>query len=242
MPRIPLLAAAALLLCAAAAGRAADKELSVDEFMDSLPSLLDAAPEPPDVSEAEVVELEEGDPETYIFIHGALARPPAPVNLGGDGRLSLLRPATGERIAAVYRGSDGAYDQAGIAALSRLLRCSSTGKEAPVSVKLLEIMDAVEDRFDSRGLTVLSGYRSPRFNKEVPGAARRSLHMLGWAADIRVPGRTPSEVAEFAEKLKAGGVGHYAAAAFVHLDSGRARRWDYKPPAPRKKSKPSPQK
>jgi uncharacterized protein YcbK (DUF882 family) len=242
MPRIPLLAAAALLLCAGAAVSAADKELSVSEFLDNLPSLLDKAPEPPEVSEAEVVELEEGDPETYIFIHGAGAHPPAPVNLGGDGRLTLQRPSTGERLTAAYRRKDGSYDQAALANLNRLLRCSSTGKETPVSIKLLEILDAVEDRFGSPWLNVLSGYRSPRFNREVPGAARRSLHMLGWAADIRVPGRAPSEVAEFAEKLKAGGVGHYASAAFVHLDSGRARRWDYKPPAPRKGAKPSPKK
>lgn len=238
MVRLSVLAAA-LLICAGAPGRAADKELSVSEFMENLPSLLDAAPEPPEVTEAEVVELEEGDPETYIFIHGAGAHPPAPVNLGGDGRLTLARTGSGEKITAAYRRRDGSYDQAAIAVINRLLRCSRTGRETPVSVKLLEILDAVEDRFESRWLTVLSGYRTPRFNKEIPGAARRSLHMLGWAADIRVPGRSPAEVAEFAGDLKTGGVGLYPGAAFVHLDSGRARRWEYKRPPPRKKAKSS---
>lgn len=224
---LPLL----LLPLAALPARAGQaKELTADEFLGSLPALLDTAPEPPEVSEADVVELEEGDPETYIFVRGARAHPPAPVNLGGNGSLSLYRPASGERVTAVYRGGDGAYAQAGITKLNRLLRCSRTGKETDMSVKLLEILDAVEDGAGAKYLTVLSGYRTPRYNKTLPGAARWSLHMLGWAADIRVPGRTPAEVAEFAGKLKAGGVGYYPAAAFVHLDSGRARSWKVKPP------------
>lgn len=227
-----------LLLCAAQPARAGkDKELTADEFLSSLPSLLDAAPEPPEVSEAEVVELEEGDPETYIFVRGARAHPPAPVNLGGDGALTLSRPALRERVTAVYRGKDGAYDAAGIEKINRLLRCSRTGQETPVSVKLIEILDAVEDKFGGGGLTVLSGYRSPKFNRQLPGAARWSLHMLGWAADIRVAGRSPAEVADFAARLGQGGVGYYPAAAFVHLDAGRSRSWEVKParrkPAPK---------
>ena len=236
MARLAILCAALALICAAPARRAAGGEVSPSEFMDRFSALLDTAPEPPEVSEAEVVELEEGDPETYIFVRGALAHPPAPVNLGGDGRLTLARPGFREVVTARYRGADGAYSRAEIDRLSRLLRCSSTGKQAEVSLKLLEILDAVEDRFGAPRLLVLSGYRAPRFNREVPGAARRSLHMLGWAADIRVPGRAHAEVAEFATALGAGGVGHYEAAAFVHLDSGRARSWKAPRQAPRKKS------
>jgi len=230
MLRPALLTLFLLPLAALPARAGQNKELTADEFLSSLPALLDTAPEPPEVSEADVVELEEGDPETYIFVRGAKAHPPSPVNLGGDGFLSLYRPASGERAAAVYRGKDGAYVPAGIAKLSRLLRCSRTGKETDMSVKLLEILDAVEDGAGAKALTVLSGYRTPRYNKTLPGAARWSLHMLGWAADIRVPGRTPAEVASFAGRLNAGGVGYYPAAAFVHLDAGRARSWEVKPP------------
>lgn len=233
----PALLTLLLLPLAAPPARAGQGELTAEEFLSSLPALLDTAPEPPEVSEADVVELEEGDPETYIFVRGAKAHPPAPVNLGGDGSLSLYRPASGERVTAVYRGKDGAYAQAGIAKINRLLRCSRTGKETDISVKLLEIMDAVEDAAGKGGLTVLSGYRTPRYNKTLPGAARWSLHMLGWAVDIRVPGRTPAEVAELAGRLNSGGVGYYPAAAFVHLDSGRPRRWEAKPPR-RKPSSP----
>lgn len=225
--RLFLAAALALPLCAGQG-----KEISVSEFMENLPSLLDAAPEPPPVTEAQVIELEEGDPQTYIFIQDGKAHPPAPVNLGGDGLLTLQRNDTRESAAVRYRGKDGSYDKAELARLDRLMRCSATGKETQMSVRLVEILDAVEDRFGGRGLVLLSGYRSPRFNRKVQGAARWSLHMLGWAADIRVPGRTPLEVADFAARLGAGGVGHYPDAAFVHLDAGRTRSWEVKKPEP----------
>lgn len=213
---------------------AADKEISASDFIDQFSTLLEAAPEPPEVTEAEVIELEEGDVQTYIFIRGATAHPPRPVNLGGDGRLTLNRPDTRERVAAAYRKADGTYDQAELDKIQRIMRCRQTGKETAISIKLLEILDLIEDKFGKTGLTLLSGYRSPKFNKKLPGAARWSTHMLGWAADIRVPGRAAAEVADFAAKVNEGGVGYYPDAAFVHLDSSRPRHWEVrKKPVPR---------
>lgn len=230
----------AALLALFLAGPAPAKEISADEFLENVPALLDTAPEPPEVTEAQVVELEEGDPETYIFVRGGKASPPAPVNLGGDGRLTLRRADSGESLTAAYRGKDGSYDAAELARVNRLLRCSRTGKETDISVKLIEILDAVEDGAGAKYLTVLSAYRTPRFNKTIPGAARWSLHMLGWAADVRVPGRSPAKVADFAARLGQGGVGHYADAGFVHLDAGRRRSWTVRarlrPKAPAKKT------
>ncbi len=187
--------------------------------------MLDSVPAPPEVTEAEVVELEEGDPETYIFISGAQAHPPEPVDLGGDGRLTLTRRDNGEKLVARYRRSDGVYDRDELDKIRRIMRCSLTGKETAVSVKLVEILDAIEDRFGKRGLTLLSGYRTPKLNSRVSGAARRSMHMLGWAADIRIPGYGSAKVAAYAKKLRAGGVGYYPDAAFTHLDAGHSRYW-----------------
>ena len=64
-------------------------------------------------------------------------------------------------------------------------------------------MDAVEDHFGKRGLIILSGYRTPHFNGQVPGSARYSPHMPGWAADIKVPGCSSAKVARYAVKLRA---------------------------------------
>lgn len=223
---LSFLAAASLLLCTGMrAGAAWDKEMTNSEFMGSLSSLMDQAPDPPDIGEARFEELEDNDFETYVFITGNKAHPPAPVNLGGDGRLTLTRPDRREKITAVYRRKDGTYDRNEIKKIKWIMRSGGTGEETEPALLLLEILDAVEDRFGGKGLILLSGYRTPRFNSRVPGAARWSMHMLGWAADIRAPGRSALTVARFARKLGAGGVGYYPDAAFVHLDAGHPRHW-----------------
>ena len=227
MRRPAIFAAALFLLLQAAsevrAARAAG--ISPAEFIEQVSSMLESEPPPPAVSEAEVIELEERDPRTYVFINRAKAHPPVPVNLGGDGRLSLTRQDSGEQVTAAYRRADGTYDQGELDRISRLMRCSLTAKAIPVSIKLLEILDAIEDKFGKSGLTLLSGYRTPTLNRQLTGAARWSMHMLGWAADIRIPGRSPASVAAYARKGHAGGVGHYPDAAFTHLDSGYPRYW-----------------
>lgn len=222
------------------AGAAADTGFNPSEFIERFSSLLGDAPEPPAVTEAEVIELEEDDPRTYIFINRAKAHPPVPVELGGDGRLTLTRQETGEQATSFYRNKDGSYSPAELAKINRVMRCRLTGKDIPVSIKLVEILDAVEDRFGRRGLTLLSGYRTPTLNRQVSGAARWSLHMLGWAADIRVPGSSPAKVAAYARKLGGGGVGYYPDAAFTHLDSGHPRHWTVRR-APALRPAPGPQ-
>ena len=228
-----LLAAAALCLAAPAFAGGLDP----GDMLEKIAPLLDDQPPPPPVSEAEVIEIEKDDMRTYVFVKGAIAHPPAPVNLGGDGRLLLVRQETGERVEARYRRADGSYDEAELAKITHIMRCRLTRKETPVSTLLVEILDAVEDRFGKKGLLLLSGYRTPVLNRQVSGSARYSLHMLGWAADIRLPGRPTVKAAEFARKLKAGGVGYYPAADFLHLDSGRPRAWEGPGAEPDKKRK-----
>ncbi len=225
---LPLL----FLLCCFPAGPALGGEVSVSEFMERLPDMLEAEPQPPEVTEAQVVELEDGDYETYIFVNEARDHPPVPVNFGGDGRLEITRKDNGERVRVRYRRKDGSYDKRALAKLNRVMRCSLTGKETAMSVRLFEILDVVEDKFGKKGLVLLSGYRTPKLNARVKGAARRSTHMLGWAADIRIPGHTAAEIEAFARKGGAGGVGYYPDAGFVHLDAGRPRSWTVRSPRP----------
>ena len=228
------------LLCFCAAmpaspGAAAPpKEISASDLMEQLPSMLADAPAPPEVSEAEIVEVEEGlDVYTYVFISKGLAHPPEPVCLGGDGKLTLTRRDSGETLTAIYRGKDGGYNAAELDKISQLMRCSLDGKTVKVSAKLVELLDAVEDHFGKHGLILLSGYRTPKFNGQVLGSARYSLHMLGWAADIKVAGHSSAKVARYAEKLRAGGVGRYPSMGFTHLDVGAYRHWAGKQPARR---------
>jgi len=178
------------------------------------------------VTEDEVVDLEEGgETEADIFISSALAHVPEPVNLGGNGSLTLTRQDTGEKINAHYRNKDGSYDPEELAKINHIMRCSLDGNETAIAVKLVELLDAVEDKFGKKGLVLLSGYRTPKLNRQVPGAAKNSLHMLGWAADIKIPGYSSTKVKKYGQKMDIGGVGYYPYKGFTHLDVGNPRYW-----------------
>lgn len=183
----------------------------------------------PEISEDDVTEAEEGEGSgAEIFVDTETIEPPMPVNMGGNGRLTVTRKDTGEKITVNYRTKDGGYDLAELAKFNHIARCSLTGAEKNMAIKLVELLDAVEDHFGKRGVLLMSGYRSLKLNRMVAGAAEHSLHMLGWAADIRIPGCTSAAVKKYALKLCAGGVGYYPTMGFTHLDVGKVRYWAVK--------------
>ncbi|MHB0996706.1 MAG: YcbK family protein [Elusimicrobiales bacterium] len=188
-----------------------------------------------ETTEDDVRDLEDAEgSDADIFISSAMPEPPPPVNLGGNGSLTLTRQDTGEKLNARYRNKDGTYNQPELDRITRLMRCSLTGREMPVPIKLVELLDAVEDKFGKKGLILLSGYRTPKLNGQIPGAARNSLHMLGWAADIKIPGYSSTTIKKYGLKRGAGGVGYYPSKGFTHLDVGKVRYWVVKKP-PRKR-------
>lgn len=78
-------------------------------------------------------------------------------------------------------------------------------------------------------IRVISGYRSPPYNRKI-GGARRSQHMVAKAADIKIKGMSPTEVKAVIVqlikegKMHSGGVGLYT--TFTHYDvRGRNARW-----------------
>jgi len=94
--------------------------------------------------------------------------------------------------------------------------------------ELAENLQVLRD-FIQRPIIVISGYRSPKYNRKI-GGARRSQHMLAKAADIVVRGMTPDEVKAIIVqlikegKMKKGGIGLYT--TFTHYDvRGANRRW-----------------
>jgi uncharacterized protein YcbK (DUF882 family) len=79
-------------------------------------------------------------------------------------------------------------------------------------------------------IKITSGYRDPSFNKKIGGASQ-SRHITGEAADLKIEGYTPKQVAAIIEKLiaagkmKQGGIGTYS--TWVHYDvRGTAARWN----------------
>lgn len=107
-----------------------------------------------------------------------------------------------------YSGDVGIIDPALIALLAQLRLELGTGKK----------------------IEVISGFRSEATNEMLRrrgggGVARKSMHMLGKAIDIRIPGVRLADVRDAAIDLKAGGVGFYPKSQFVHIDTGRFRTW-----------------
>lgn len=77
---------------------------------------------------------------------------------------------------------------------------------------------------------IISAYRAPATNQNLRGAgggqAKKSLHMVGQAMDIRVPGLKTTELRDIATCLQAGGVGYYGGGDnFIHIDTGAVRYW-----------------
>ncbi|HPQ81631.1 MAG TPA: DUF882 domain-containing protein, partial [bacterium] len=83
--------------------------------------------------------------------------------LTGDGAISILDVHTGEELSIVYRDGEGRYDPASLEAVDRLLRCHGDGTEHPISLKLIELVDHIQDKFDAERVLVVSGYRSPDY-------------------------------------------------------------------------------
>lgn len=73
-----------------------------------------------------------------------------------------------------------------------------------------------------------SGYRSRMTNTALReqgiNAAMNSFHIKGKAADFSMEGIPTSRIADYAEWLEVGGIGHYTG-RFIHIDSGPYRHW-----------------
>jgi uncharacterized protein YcbK (DUF882 family) len=57
------------------------------------------------------------------------------------------------------------------------------------------------------------------------GVAQNSQHVVGKAIDVRLQGVETERLRDAAIALQRGGVGYYGASDFVHVDTGRVRRW-----------------
>ncbi len=153
----------------------------------------------------------------------------SPFKYSGDGKISLIDVHTGESISVVYRDAKGRYNDSALEAIDYTLRCHGTGEEIPISLKLIEFVDHIQDHFAADTIRVVSGYRSEMYNarlrRRLRRVARESLHIQGLAMDIKVPGIHKKELGRFAKDLRAGGVGVYRSSTFVHLDVGPVRHW-----------------
>jgi uncharacterized protein YcbK (DUF882 family) len=157
----------------------------------------------------------------------------APASLLADTRservLSFAHTHTGESLSVPYF-ADGEYLAEGLARLKHLLRDHRTGQEHAIERELFDLLNDLKLATGTREpFQVISGYRSPRTNARLRaagrGVAKRSLHMDGKAIDVRLSDVRTSVLRDAALELQRGGVGYYRKSDFVHVDTGRVRRW-----------------
>jgi uncharacterized protein YcbK (DUF882 family) len=152
------------------------------------------------------------------------ARPPSDARL-----LSFVNTHTGESFADAY-WENGNYVPDAMAAINRVMRDHRSNEVHEIDPRLLDQLHALKGHVGATSpYQIISGYRSPATNAALHansnGVATRSLHMDGRAIDIRVRGVDLPRLRDAAIAMQAGGVGYYEASDFVHVDTGRVRRW-----------------
>jgi uncharacterized protein YcbK (DUF882 family) len=149
---------------------------------------------------------------------------------GGDiRRITMYSGRTGESLDTIY-WIEGEYIGEAIREINLFMRDWRNGKAIEMDTRTIDIMAASHNLMETnQPYMLLSGYRSPETNamlrSQSSGVARNSLHMVGQAADLRVDGRSVSQVARAAAACRAGGVGQYSGSNFVHMDCGPVRVW-----------------
>lgn len=100
--------------------------------------------------------------------------------------------------------------------------CKEGKNEVKLDMELVYLLQRIRDRV-GKPVKIISGYRSYWHNRKV-GGAPKSQHLYGKAADIKVRGIRPIDLARIAEQEGAEGIGVYP--VWVHVDvRGYKARW-----------------
>ena len=143
---------------------------------------------------------------------------------GDIRRIRMHSGRTGERLDTIY-WIEGDYIPEAMAEVNRFMRDWRTNNTVDMDRRTIDILAASHRLLDAETpYLLLSGYRSPQTNAMLRsrsrGVARNSLHMKGQAADIRLDGRSVSQISRAAISCSAGGVGKYSRSNFVHMRPG----------------------
>jgi uncharacterized protein YcbK (DUF882 family) len=147
----------------------------------------------------------------------------------GARRLALLNTHTGDRFNEAY-WENGAYVAGAMAEIKHVMRDHRSNETHDIDPRLLDQLHQLNGLVGAATpYQIISGYRSPATNamlhENSDGVATHSLHMDGRAIDIRMQGVDLARLRDAARSMNAGGVGYYQASDFIHVDTGRLRRW-----------------
>ncbi len=146
-----------------------------------------------------------------------------------ERHLAFYNTHTSEKLDIVYF-SGGRYISDALTEIDQLFRDHRTDEVHPIDPGLFDILYGLSSLTKhSQTFQIISGYRSPATNallrRRSKRVAKKSFHMRGQAADIRLPGVDTKRLRNMAISLQQGGVGYYRTSNFIHVDTGRVRRW-----------------
>lgn len=167
---------------------------------------------------------------TTISSLAALAAPSGRFFFEGDGRVHVLNGKTGAGGLITYRTPDGAYPESAQRRIDQIFGVPPSAAEGEgVAIRLIAVLDYLQDRLKGGVIKIVSGYRSPVYNeglrKQGRLAARTSMHIEGMAADVEMEGIGAKRLWEYVRGLGCCGAGYYHSRE-MHIDVGPSRFWD----------------
>jgi uncharacterized protein YcbK (DUF882 family) len=160
---------------------------------------------------------------TALFVAPLLLAPiPSPA-LEAGGRIEFVNLGTRETLSLAPERLPSP------SVLNRFFRCARARRYTLMDPRLLAAASGAARGFHVARVEVLSAFRTGRENAELRSRGRhvalKSRHIHGQAMDFRLPGVGVEELCAFMRGLRAGGVGCYLRAKFVHIDVGPRRTW-----------------
>lgn len=133
-----------------------------------------------------------------------------------------------QRLDIVYRHGE-VYDPTTLARIDQYLRDYHTGDVPEFDPRVFDLLhDLVVSVGDPDAqIQIVCGYRTPHTNEYLRthghGVARHSCTCRGWQSIFTY--RECQLLRDAALALHRGGVGYCASSNFIHVDTGRVRRW-----------------
>lgn len=163
------------------------------------------------------------------FMLSVLLIPAASGSISDARTLKFYHTHTAETLEVTYY-EGGLYRLEPMEELRDFLADWRNGHEHEIDPELMDILWEIQRTTGHHGtFEVISSYRSPQTNEYLRsksnGVARKSQHLLGKAIDVRLRGMDTRKLRDTALELQLGGVGYYEKSDFVHVDTGRVRRW-----------------